>query len=232
MDEALLLAEARRRAGISQRELARRAGTSQAAVARIERARQSPSAATLRRLVAACGVDLELGIPAEAEAARPALDGRLLIVDIGGAAYAFPLAAVSEVVPHVPPRRLPGQPPDAGVAVLRGRVLPTIDAAARIGVPATEPPRRMVLLETRTGMHAVAVTDARNIADVDPTRLTAPPPGAAAAAYVTALVEIEGELVVVLDPEALSAAGPAQHGGRAPPKDVDSAGQNQRRVAR
>ena len=205
--ESLLLAEARRRAGISQRELARRAGTSQAAVARIERARQSPSAATLRRLIAACGVDLQLELPPEAQAVRPELDDRLVLCDIGGAAYAFPLAAVREVVPHVVPRRLPGQPAHAGVAVVRGRVLPTVDAAARLGVPASDPPRRMVLLATRTGVHAVSVTDASDITAAEAHRLSAPPAGAAASRCVLALVEISGSLIVVLDPDELCGPG-------------------------
>lgn len=204
--EALLLTEARRRAGISQRELARRAGTSQAAVARIERARQSPSAATLRRLIAACGVDLLVDLPPEAEAARMVLDERLVICDIGGAAYAFPLAAVTEVVAHVAPRRLPGQPLYAGVAVVRGRVLPTVDAALRLGIPAPDPPRRMVLLATRAGVHAVSVTDASDITDAEAHRSSTPPAGAAASTCVAALVEIGGELIVVLDPHELCAA--------------------------
>ncbi|HEY2788827.1 MAG TPA: chemotaxis protein CheW [Gaiellales bacterium] len=203
--ESILLAEARRRAGISQRELARRAGTSQAAVARIERGRQSPSAATLRRLIAACGVDLQLGIPPEVPPERRMLDDRLVLCDIGGAAYAFPLAAVMEVVPHVVPRRLPGQPPHAGVAAVRGRVLPTVDAAVRLGVPAEDPPRRMVLLATRAGVHAVSVTDASDITAAEAHRLSPPPPGAAVSSCVSALVDISGDLIVVLDPDELCA---------------------------
>jgi chemotaxis signal transduction protein/DNA-binding XRE family transcriptional regulator len=203
--ESTLLAEARRRAGISQRELARRAGTSQAAVARIERARQSPSAATLRRLIAACGVDLVVGIPPEGEAARPLDDDRLVLCDIGGAAYAFPLAAVTEVVPYAAPRRLPGQPPHAGVAVVRGRVLPTVDAALRLDVPAPDPPRRMVLLTTRAGVHAVAVTDASDITTAEAHTLSAPPAGTAASTCVAALAEISGNVIVVLDPDELCA---------------------------
>ena len=201
--ESLLLAEARRRAGISQRELARRAGTSQAAVARIERARQSPSAATLQRLIAACGVELQLGIPPEPPPDRQMLDDRLVLCDVGGAAYAFPLAAVMEVVPHVSPRRLPGQPPHAGVAVVRGRVLPTIDAAVRLDVPAADPPRRMVLLATRAGVHAVSVTDASDITSAEAYTLTPPPPGAAVSSCVSALADISGSLIVVLDPDEL-----------------------------
>ena len=53
-----LVQEARRRAGLTQRELAARVGTSQAAIARIERGRQDPSLKTLERMVAACGFDL------------------------------------------------------------------------------------------------------------------------------------------------------------------------------
>ncbi len=205
-DESLLLSEARRRAGISQRELARRAGTSQAAVARIERGRQSPSAATLRRLVAACGVDLEVTIPPADEAPRAPLDGRLVLCDIGGAAYAFPLAAVVEVVPYVAPRRLPGQPADAGVALVRGRVVATLDAALRLDVPAPAPPARMVLLNARTGVHAVAVTAASDITELEPSRLSPPPAGAQASRCVSGLAEIDGDLVVVLDPDELCAA--------------------------
>jgi transcriptional regulator with XRE-family HTH domain len=53
-----ILREARRRAGLTQRDLARGAGTSQAAIARIERGRAQPSVDTLRRLVRACGFEL------------------------------------------------------------------------------------------------------------------------------------------------------------------------------
>ena len=53
-----LLRDARRRAGLTQRQLADRAGTSQAAIARYERARAMPDIATLRRLLGACGFDL------------------------------------------------------------------------------------------------------------------------------------------------------------------------------
>ena len=57
-----ILQEARRRAGLTQRELAERAGTSQSAIARIERGRQLPSLETLQRLLRACDLDLELHV--------------------------------------------------------------------------------------------------------------------------------------------------------------------------
>jgi len=53
-----LLREARRRAGLTQRELAGRAKTSQSVVARIEQGRSDPSSATLSRLLSAAGFEL------------------------------------------------------------------------------------------------------------------------------------------------------------------------------
>lgn len=55
-----MVREARRRAGLTQEELARRVGTTQSAIARIERGRTAPSLERLRELVRACGLDLEL----------------------------------------------------------------------------------------------------------------------------------------------------------------------------
>jgi predicted transcriptional regulator len=56
---ALLLREARARAGLSQRALARRAATSQSVVARIELGITDPSSRTLVSLLAAAGFELK-----------------------------------------------------------------------------------------------------------------------------------------------------------------------------
>ena len=55
---AQLLRDARRRAGLTQRELARRAATAQSVVARIEGGVTSPTWDTLARLLAAAGFEL------------------------------------------------------------------------------------------------------------------------------------------------------------------------------
>ena len=60
MDVATLLRDTRRRAGLSQRELARRAGTSAAAVCLYERGDRRPRVDTLERLLAAGGATLSL----------------------------------------------------------------------------------------------------------------------------------------------------------------------------
>ncbi|HUF27834.1 MAG TPA: helix-turn-helix transcriptional regulator [Gemmatimonadaceae bacterium] len=59
-DAGALVRDARRAAGLSQRELARRAGTAQSVVARVESGRTSPSSATLARLLGAAGRELRV----------------------------------------------------------------------------------------------------------------------------------------------------------------------------
>ena len=67
--------DARRRAGISQRELARRAGVSPSTVTRIERGRMEPTFDLLTRLVEACGRELRIRIAEIDWAGRNLLDG-------------------------------------------------------------------------------------------------------------------------------------------------------------
>jgi predicted transcriptional regulator len=55
-----MLRHARRRAGMSQRELARSTGVAQPAIARIERGCVSPTIETLERLLAGTGFNLEV----------------------------------------------------------------------------------------------------------------------------------------------------------------------------
>ncbi|MGH2653062.1 MAG: helix-turn-helix domain-containing protein [Actinomycetota bacterium] len=59
MDAARVLRQARRRAGLTQRELAARAGVAQSVVGRIETGAVIPRVDTLDRLLAAAGQGLE-----------------------------------------------------------------------------------------------------------------------------------------------------------------------------
>jgi transcriptional regulator with XRE-family HTH domain len=75
MEGATLVREARRRAGLSQAELAARAATTQSAIARLERGRSSPSFRRVGELVEACGLELRVHLAPllERPAAVPAL---------------------------------------------------------------------------------------------------------------------------------------------------------------
>jgi transcriptional regulator with XRE-family HTH domain len=69
-----LLRDARRRAGLTQAELARRLGVSQAAVAKLESARANPTVDTLDKALWAAGHRLTL----DATARRPGVDEGLI----------------------------------------------------------------------------------------------------------------------------------------------------------
>jgi transcriptional regulator with XRE-family HTH domain len=60
-----VIREARKRAGISQTELARRLGTKQPVIARWESGSRSPAFADVVRGVRACGLKLDIAIGAE-----------------------------------------------------------------------------------------------------------------------------------------------------------------------
>jgi transcriptional regulator with XRE-family HTH domain len=53
-----VIREARRRAGLSQADLARRLGTTQSAIARLERGRSEPSFSKVAAAARACGIEL------------------------------------------------------------------------------------------------------------------------------------------------------------------------------
>lgn len=59
-----LIREARRRAGLTQAELARRTGRAQSGISRWERGDVEPGLGTLVELVRACGLELTLGLAA------------------------------------------------------------------------------------------------------------------------------------------------------------------------
>ncbi len=56
--------EARKRAGLTQAELAARAGTTQSAIARLERGDYAPTLARLTELIRACGFDFSIRLVA------------------------------------------------------------------------------------------------------------------------------------------------------------------------
>ncbi len=66
-----LCRQARRQAGLSQRELAGRARVSPSTVARIERGRAEPTLDLLLRLVRACGLELRMHLGNEDPSAAP-----------------------------------------------------------------------------------------------------------------------------------------------------------------
>lgn len=77
MDAAVLLQEARRRSGLSRRQLAQRGGTSASTLAAYESGTSVPSVTTLARLLRAAGFEAEANLRP-----LPTTDGRELAAKI------------------------------------------------------------------------------------------------------------------------------------------------------
>ncbi len=88
---ASLLKDARRRGGLSQRQLASRAGTSQSVVSRIELGETSPSWDTLCQLLAAAGFELDAQL-----LVRP-VDNSHMLADVARIRALTPAQRLAEV---------------------------------------------------------------------------------------------------------------------------------------
>jgi transcriptional regulator with XRE-family HTH domain len=76
MESHLIIREARRRARLTQAELAKRAHTTQSAIARWETGKTQPSWEKLQELVACCGLELTITLGERRDAEERALDQR------------------------------------------------------------------------------------------------------------------------------------------------------------
>lgn len=77
-----LLQEARRRAGLTQRQVAERGGTSQSAIARYERGTALPDLDTPSRLLLACGFDLRMRLEPHDRHDEQLLEERLAMTPV------------------------------------------------------------------------------------------------------------------------------------------------------
>jgi transcriptional regulator with XRE-family HTH domain len=113
MDVAVQLRRARRRAGLTQAELARRAGTSQATVSAYEGAAKQPSLATLTRLLGATGSRLQV-VPAGDAPVEPSRRDHAAV-----ARALLDVLSLAEALParHSPDLRFPRLPDRRRVAV-------------------------------------------------------------------------------------------------------------------
>ena len=83
-----------------------------------------------------------------------------------------------------------------------GAAVAALDAASRLGIDDASP-AQIVVVATGGGRRAVIVDRAEMLAGE--TTVVPPPAGSGAAAFVTGLAEVDGEQVIVLDPDGLCA---------------------------
>jgi chemotaxis signal transduction protein len=125
---------------------------------------------------------------------------RLLVFEISGGTFACDMELFREIVPSQRTTRLPGAPDTVcGLINLRGTIVTVIDGGVALGKPACSRSSGLILLvEYHDRVAGILVDDVRDIHDVPIDQFQAVAEGTA-----SAVVEIEGKRVDVLDIKAL-----------------------------
>ena len=132
-----------------------------------------------------------------------------LAVRLGENLHAIPIAAVEEVLPALPIETVP-QCPDfvRGVVFVRGHLIPVLDAAERLGIKDHQRPPEPPIVCLRIGDRLVGVEfdealDLLELHEVD--SLTAEDVGAQSG-FFAGVLEQDGQVIRLLDPEKMMAA--------------------------
>jgi len=126
--------------------------------------------------------------------------------EVAGEVYGLPVLAVEEVLRVTVITRLPYAPaPMRGITQLRGRVLPVVDLAVRLGAPPVEigPQSRIVVVTARGRTLGLLVDAAHHVVKLLPSTLEAPPPEIVSnqSDFIVAVVRRAESLVILLDVE-------------------------------
>lgn len=141
----------------------------------------------------------------------------VLVVRLGSERYALPIEAVEEIWPALLIDPVPQCPPDVrGVVFVRGELAPVIDAARRLGVRGHERPEEPPIVSLRVGSRLVGVEfdEVIDLMELRPEPALSPDGLGVQEGVICGLVEQDGHILRVLDPERL-AAPPAVRGAEA-----------------
>lgn len=153
-------------------------------------------------------------IRAAAEAGHDSTSGersQCLLATIGDEVYAFDLLTIKEILRTAQKERAPGAPDFvAGLINLRGDIVTVVDAARLLGVEdeTDDEERRIVVLEGANETLGVQVGNLREVVDYSPTAVQPlqEEGTGGGSRFIKGLLPLDdGELVIVLDAEALCA---------------------------
>jgi purine-binding chemotaxis protein CheW len=124
---------------------------------------------------------------------------KVVVFLLGGEQFALDVERVREIVSYVPPRRLPTvEAWHLGVVAVREEILPVWDTAVRLGLPQTDAPRALLVVDGAVPL-ALVVEDVVGIRELPADSLRSLPQWSEARGVAVA----GEELVVVLDADRL-----------------------------
>lgn len=128
---------------------------------------------------------------------------QLVIFTVDGDRYALPIADVQEIIGYTTPRPIDAGGDVRGVISLRGKIIPVLDLAVRLGHPASGEQGEIIIVDGADQLVGVIVDDVDEVYTVARDTLQEMPHGSAG--VLGSIVEIEGSLVAVIDLERLGA---------------------------
>ena len=145
-----------------------------------------------------------------AAVARPRT--QYLVFTVSHVELAIALERISEIVSYEHVTALPGTPPLArGVVYVRGRMVPVMDAAARLGLPVLPPSKRSCIIMIDSVQAAqrrtfgLAVDRVASLLDVEPSNIQPPPEFGASVdvRYIQGLYHLDNHVLPLVDIEAM-----------------------------
>ena len=108
----------------------------------------------------------------------PRVKREIITFEVGGQLFGMDIVAIREIRAWSPVTRMPGVPPYvAGMANLRGAILPVIDLAARLGWQTTEASERHAIIVVHVDGHArgLLVEAVSDLVEIEAGSLQPPP---------------------------------------------------------
>jgi two-component system chemotaxis response regulator CheV len=118
--------------------------------------------------------------------------------------YAINVFKVREVIPCPKLKRLPNSHPNVvGIGNMRGKTIPVIDLSSALGYPSiTDLDSAFVIItEFNRYVQGFLVTEVDRILNCNWEEIMPPPKGAQRGSYLTAITNVDGELIEIVDVE-------------------------------
>ncbi|MEI2701171.1 MAG: chemotaxis protein CheW [Baekduia sp.] len=144
---------------------------------------------------------------------------QLVVFAIAGEEFALPIDEVQEIIRYEQPRSLAsGDPSVRGVISLRGRIVPVLCLATRLGVPVGDgEDTRIVIAEHGDERAGLIVDEVREVRTIEAECEDGP---AGKAPEITGVVQMEDRIIAILDAAALLEDLAAGGGNQAPLRAV------------
>src|SRR3712207_4889593 len=130
---------------------------------------------------------------------------QLVVFSLGEEEYALPITHVQEIIRYTEPRSVASDEAwIRGVISLRGKIVPVVDLAARLGLPLPDGAHgKIVIVESGGRTAGVVVGEVEEVLTTDEAQIDAMP--TVRAACTEGIAKLDDRLAVPLDPDGIFA---------------------------